>query len=515
MQTDPSLPSSGPADTKIGSPRNFLALRSSGVRFAIVYALLFSLSAVLFLSVIWWGTVGLLERQVENSVVADLRGLSERWTEGGLPALTVAIEDRLEDNFDHDAIYLLMDPHNHRITGNLLVWPADVTASDAWYQLSIHRPGFHSVAQAQAQAQALTLPGGYRLLVGRDVRGRLMLRNLLADTLLWALAMITALALGGAVLVRSMLRRMIHSIAKTTSAIAHGDMSRRMPMRGRGDELDEVAEAINEMLERISRLMDGVKQVSNSIAHDLRTPITRARTRLEYAAHHAEDETALRQAIEHGVDDLDRITVVFDALLRITQIEAGSRRSAFACFDLVPVLEDIAELYEPVAEEKSIVLSLRLPAVLQFYGDRMMIQQAVSNLLDNALKYSPQDSTVTISAAAGANTGGNGIALSQEQIVTVAVTDQGIGMSWEELARAPERFFRADSARNTPGSGLGLALVQAIVQLHGGALRFSQRNPGLSAEMDLPLTASEVRNGRSEKKSEKKTFAVSHPEAGP
>ncbi|MEE8663770.1 MAG: ATP-binding protein [Acetobacter sp.] len=463
--------------------RPLFSLRSASIRFAMAYAMMFTVSAFLFLSVIWWGAIGLLERQVEASVSADLRALSERWTEGGLPALTLAIEDRLEDNFDEDSIYLLIDQHGRRITGNLPTWPASVQLSGVWYQLSVHRIGLKSVAEVQA----IDLPKGFRLLIGRDVRGRILLRHLLANILIWAVIMITGLALGGALLIRKMTQRMIQSIARTTSAIAHGDLSRRMPLRGRGDELDEVAIAINDMLERISRLMDGVKQVSNSIAHDLRTPITRARARLEYAALHAHDETALRQAVEHGVDDLDRITTVFEALLRIAQIEAGARRSAFAWFDLVPVIGDIAELYEPVADEHQIALMLRMPNSLRFYGDRMMIQQAVSNLLDNALKYSPEKSTVTLSVASGANPGKGGITSTSERLVTIAVTDQGIGMSDEDLKRASERFFRADAARNTPGSGLGLALVQAIVQLHFGTLRFNRRNPGISAVMDMPL----------------------------
>ncbi|WP_198945763.1 HAMP domain-containing sensor histidine kinase [Acetobacter sp. DsW_063] len=455
--------------------------RSASVRFAIGYAVLFSASAVLFLSVIWWGTAGLIERQVEASVAADARALSERWTDGGLSALALTIEDRLEDNVDDDAIYLLVDPHGQHVAGNLPSWPADVAMSNVWYQLSVRRAG----ARGVAEVQGFDLPGGYRLLVGRDVRGRAMLRRLLTDLLLWAWIMITALALGGALLVRSMFRRMISQIARTTTAVAHGDMTRRMPLHGRGNELDEVAEAINEMLDRIARLMDGVKQVSNAIAHDLRTPITRARAQLEYAALHGKDEATLRSAIEDGVADLDNITAVFEALLRIAQIEAGSRRSAFASFDLIPVLRDIAELYEPAADEHEIKVVMRLPEHLPFYGDRSMIQQAVSNLLDNAIKFSPHGGSITVASAVGPNLGMEGSPAGR--VATIAISDEGMGMSEADIARASDRFFRADSARNTPGSGLGLSLVQAIVQLHGGTMQFSRRDPGLTVRMQLPL----------------------------
>lgn len=460
---------------------NIGGLRSAGVRFALGYAVLFWVSAVLFLSVIWWGTAGLLERQVEASVSADARALSERWTDGGLSALALTIEDRLEENVDDDALYLLVDPHGHRVAGNLPSWPSDVAMSDVWYQLTIRRAGIRGIAEVQA----FDLPGGYRLLVGRDVKGRSVLRRLLTDTLLWAWGFITVLTLVGAWLVRKMFRRMVSSIARTTSAIAHGDMTRRMPLSGRGDELDEVAMAINEMLDRIARLMDGVKQVSNAIAHDLRTPITRARAQLEYAALHASDENALRTAIECGVSDLDNITAVFEALLRIAQIEAGSRRSAFAPFDLVPLLQDIAELYEPVADEQNTQIVLRVPERLEFYGDRSMLQQAASNLIDNAIKFSPQGGVITVAAATGPDLSPAGRA--SGRIVTIAVSDEGMGMTEADIERASERFFRANSARNTPGSGLGLSLVQAIVQLHGGRLEFVRRDRGLTVRMVLPV----------------------------
>ncbi|NHN88916.1 sensor histidine kinase [Acetobacter conturbans] len=477
-------------------------LRSAGVRFALGYAILFWVSAGLFLSVIWWGTASLLQRQVEASVAADARSLSERWADGGLSALAITIEDRLEDNVDDDALYLLVDQHAERIAGNLPSWPEAVAMSNVWYQLTIRRAGVRGIAEVQA----FDLPKGYRLLVGRDVRGRSTLRHLLTDTLFWAWGVITVLTLIGAFLVRSMFRRMISSIARTTSAIAHGDMDRRMPVSGRGDELDEVAEAINEMLERITRLMDGVKQVSNAIAHDLRTPITRARAQLEYAALHAKDENTLRSAIEEGVADLDNITAVFEALLRIAQIEAGSRRSAFATFDLIPVLQDIAELYEPLADDQGIRLVLRAPDHVEFHGDRSMIQQAVSNLIDNAIKFSPPNGTITLSIATGFDFGSDD--RSSGRVVTVDVSDQGIGMSPADMERASERFFRANAARNTPGSGLGLSLVQAIVQLHGGSLRFVLQDPGLSVQMRLPLPEE---NGKKQVPDMTEDSQTSHP----
>ncbi|GBQ83667.1 two component sensor histidine kinase [Gluconacetobacter johannae DSM 13595] len=469
--------------------RRFRIPRSASLRFSLGYGVLFALSSILFMSFIWWGTIGFLERQVETAINADARALSQRWAEGGLPTLALTIDDRLEQNLDDDAIYLMVDPSGHRLAGNLSEWPAPVVRTDAWYALQVTRAGM----QDTAQVHAFDLPGGFRLLVGRDIRARAVLRRLLTDSLLWAWMMVTLLAVSGAVLVHGMFRRMIKSVAQTTSAIAHGDLSRRMPLVGNGDELDQVAEAINEMLDRIVRLMDGVRQVSNAIAHDLRTPITRARTQLEDAALHAHGEDELRAAVERAVGHLDNVTAVFEALLRIAQIEAGSRRSAFAPFDLAPLLVDVGDLYEAVAEERQIRLVLRLPPSLPFYGDSAMMQQAVANLLDNAIKFSPAGGTVTLAAALGPALPGLAMSAPGRNAVSIAVTDEGIGMNEADLARASERFFRAETARNTPGAGLGLSLVQAIVQLHGGVLRLRAQQPGLSVRMILPVARQAAR----------------------
>jgi signal transduction histidine kinase len=219
--------------------------------------------------------------------------------------------------------------------------------------------------------------------------------------------------------------------------------------------------------------MDGVRQVSNAIAHDLRTPITRARTRLEDAAIHAGTEAELRAAVERAMSDLDGVVNVFQALLRIAEIEAGARRSAFAPFDLAPLLTDLAELYDAVAEERGIALRAEIPDQLPGLGDRDMVQQAVANLLDNALKFSPADTIITLAAHSVANG------------IEIIVADQGPGIPEADRARAAERFFRGEAARSTPGSGLGLALVQAVAHLHGGTLVLSDAAPGLRATLTL------------------------------
>ncbi|MDE8342999.1 MAG: ATP-binding protein [Acidocella sp.] len=445
-------------------------IRSAGIRLALVYATVFGVSAFALAFSLWYSTVGLLQRQVEVAVRNDASALDDHFAIGGIPSLVMAIRDRLANNIDGDAIYLLIDPLGNRVIGNLDRWPVGLTEANAWYELPVTRQGVGSIALLRAYP----IIGGDQLLVGRDVRARTELRRVLQDGLLWAMGIMAVLGLLGALVIRSLFRRMIRDISSTTRAISRGDLTRRVPKTGDGDEFDELAEIINDMLDRITKLMDGVREVSNSIAHDLRTPITRARTRLEDASLHASTPDDLKAAIERATDDLDGIVAVFQALLRIAEIEAGARRSAFSSFDLTPLLLDIDELYRVVAEERGMKLLTSIAGMLPFFGDRQLVQQAVTNLLDNALKFSPADGEITFTATV------------ENAVIEITIADHGPGISEEDRQRATERFFRAESARSTAGSGLGLSLVSAVAQLHNGTLRLADNNPGLRAIISLP-----------------------------
>ncbi|MDD2703993.1 MAG: HAMP domain-containing sensor histidine kinase [Acidocella sp.] len=432
--------------------------------------MVFGLSAFLLAISLWYSTLGLLQRQVESAVRTDIAALLEHETIGGLPSVISAIRGRLADAGGSDGIYLLADPSGNRIAGNLDRWPVGLNNDEVWYQLPVSRNGESSIALLRAE----NLPDGVRLLVGRDVRARAQLSMVLQKGLIWAACLMVVLGVLGALLIRSLFRRMIGNIATTTRAIARGDLARRVPLTGLGDEFDELAVIINDMLERISRLMDGVRQVSNAIAHDLRTPITRARTRLEDAARYAREPAEMEQAIERAMLDLDGIVAVFEALLRIAEIEAGSRRAAFAVIDLAPLLRDMDELYSAVAEERGLCLQTVIQAPLPVLGDRELVQQAVANLLDNALKFSPPSTVILLTARL------------EESVVEISVADRGSGIAEQDRDRAMERFFRGEAARNTSGSGLGLALVVAVAQLHNGTLQLMDNHPGLRAVLCIP-----------------------------
>ena len=445
-------------------------IRSASLRFAALFGLVFAFSALVLVAFLWFSTANLLDRQIEAAINADAQGLVERWSEGGVPALLLTIQERMGENVDDDAIYEVSDPVGQWVAGNLGQWPQRVELPGIFYELSITRAGSRSLADVRRY----DLPGGFRLLVGRDVRGRVELRRLLTSALFSSMLVIAVLGAVGAFIIRNVFRRMVAEVSATADAIAGGDLSPRVRRSGRGDEFDRMAESINTMLERIAKLMDGVRQVSNAIAHDLRTPITRARARLEDAALHARSEAELRAGVERAVSDLDNVTAVFQALMRIAEIEVGARRSAFADVDLGPLLADLAELYGAVAEENGLNLHLEVPDTLAILGDRDLLQQAVANLLDNAIKFSPDGGQITLRAAR------------VDRQVWLSVADQGPGIPEADRPRATERFFRGETARSTPGSGLGLALVQAVALLHEGRLMLDDAAPGLRATLALP-----------------------------
>jgi signal transduction histidine kinase len=450
-------------------------LRSAGVRFGLIYAALFALSALGLAAFVWWSTAGLLQRQTDAAINADSQGLVERYADGPA-ALQDVIRDRLDSNIDDDAIYLLTGPDFRKVAGNLEGWPRGLTLDVEWFDLQVERAGIRGMARVRH----LDLVGGFHLLVGRDVEVRSQLRDMLADALLWAGGIALVMGTGGALAVRSLFRVTLKDVSETAAAISAGDLTRRVRVAGHGDEFDALAETINDMLDRIVLLMDGVRQVSNAIAHDLRTPITRARARLEDAAAHATTAADLHAAVERATDDLDGIVAVFQALLRIAEIEAGARRSAFAPVDLAPLLLDLADLYSAAAEEQGVTIEPRIAPALPVLGDREMMQQAVVNLLDNALKFSPPGGVVRVVGMLGPG------------IVRIEISDQGPGMPEADRARAAERFFRGESARSTPGSGLGLSLVQAVATLHGGMLTLAdaggpEGQRGLAAVLTVPV----------------------------
>jgi signal transduction histidine kinase len=452
-------------------------LSSTSFRIALLFATLFLLSGLAFTGVLWWGTAGTLERQTDAAIRADALALAERWRDAGDDAVAEAISERLALDAEDQTAYLLTAPDGRRLAGNLEKLPEDFRRDLQWYAMTLLRDGI----PGEARLYVVQLPDGSHLAVGRDVGEKLRLRALLTEGLAWSAGVAILFAFAGAWLLRRSLEERLAPATATAAMIAGGDLSPRVPLAGRDDEFEALGRSMNTMLDRIAHLMEGVRGVSDAIAHDLRTPIARARSRLEEALETSDDPVALKGALERGIADLDNVTRVFQAVLRIAEVEAGARRAAFAPLDLVPLLADAAELYGATAEENGQTLRTEWPAALPLTGDRDLLLQAIANLLDNAVKFTVPGGTITLSAEL------------QEDAVLLRVSDEGPGLSAEDRQRVGERFFRADSARATPGSGLGISLVRAVVQLHGGMIWFEDGQgsqpgyPGLTVCLGLPV----------------------------
>ncbi|WP_114377197.1 sensor histidine kinase [Elioraea thermophila] len=447
-------------------------IRSIGFRIAALHAALMALSAGALVAVLWWNTAGYLDRQVERGLRGDIAAFAADHRAGGLAAVATAIETRIAEDSDNEAIYLLLDARGAKRAGNLDAWPAFLSPDAEAGEGRLTREG----TETTVRARALAFADGSRVMAGRDVGARRQLQALVAESVFYGLALAVVLAASGGLLVAQVLARRTAPLLATAAAIGQGDLARRAPLSGNDDEFDQLARSFNAMLDRLAGLMEGVRQVSNAIAHDLRTPIARTRAGLEDVLHGAAEPAALKAGIERGIEELDRVIDLFQALLRIAEIESGARRSAFAPFDLAQAVEDVAALYEPLAEAKGIRLETRVPPALKVVGDRDLAAQAVANLLDNAIKFTPEGGLVMVRVAlAGA-------------WAEVSVTDTGPGMPEGIRARATERFFRAEPCRSTPGFGLGLALVEAVAQLHGGRLELGpgDEGQGLAARLRLP-----------------------------
>ena len=452
------------------NPNNLLA--TSTFRLLLAYVALFAGSVLLLLGFIYWSTVGYMSAQTDATIQAEITGLAEQYRERGLNGIAETISDRLERDPDSSSVYVFATPDRRPLAGNLSAWPQVEPNADGWLDFEFRDPRAGD-RLFQARARSFVLQGGMHLLVGRDTRELKSTQQLITRALLWGFAITLALALAGGVLMsRGMLRR-LEQINQTSRNIMAGELSQRVPTRGSGDEFDQLAGNLNAMLDEIERLMDGIRHVSNNIAHDLRTPLTRLRNRLERLLTDLSDDNPYREQVEHGIADADRLLSTFGALLRIARIEAGGHRSDFASVDLSALARDAAELYEAVAEEKQLHFETRIEDGIAVDGDRDLLFQALINLLDNAIKYTPVDGSVLLQLRR------------DDDRIDIVVGDNGTGIPQQERDKVGQRFYRLESSRSTPGSGLGLSLVRAVAGLHRAQLLLEDNGPGLRATLRL------------------------------
>lgn len=443
-------------------------LASAAFRQALVFTALFGAAFAAVIVALYFSTVTLIENQTAQTVQAELRGLADRYADEGLNGLVETVAARSVAEGDHDAVYLVADPRRVPIVGNLSSWPADAVPDGQWTRLRLYRDGQGDTLHIVG-ARSFRLAGGYLLLVGRDFSARQDFRDNLLVIFAVALAVVVLLGLaGGALMSRNLLRR-VDAVSEASRRIMAGDLSERVPSDGSNDEFDRLSGNLNRMLARIEELLVGLHVVSESMAHDLRSPLTRLRNRAEMALVEARpgDDVALRQALEETVAQTDSVLATFNALTEIAQAEAGTARTALTPVDLAVLVRDAGELYGPVAEEQGIAFAVDAPVAAQVRGHPQLLSQALANLLDNAIKYTPQGGSIAL-AVEPSHSGG----------VRLAVTDSGPGIPAADRERVLERFVRLDASRSAPGSGLGLSLVAAVARLHDSTLTLADGRPG-------------------------------------
>lgn len=454
-------------------------LRTSTFRLALLYVVLFSVSVLLLFGFIYWTTLRVIDEQTTATIEAEIRGLSEQYRTRGLRRLVQVIEERSGPKGDSDSVYLLTDGAYRPLAGNLSAWPAKARAEGDWLFISATRADGAVEGDHEIRARTFLLAGKVHLLVGRNPQGRADFRAVIVKSLGWALAVTVGLALLGGVFISRNVMRRVEAVRETSEQIIRGDLSRRIPLAHTNDELDRLAKTVNEMLDEIERLMTGMRTVTDSMAHDLRSPLTRLKGTLELALLTGEREPErYRQALEQAIAETDGILRTFHALMEIGQAESGAGRAAMAKLDLAEVIKDMLDLYRPLAEAAGISLGETVEARAPMLGHRQFLSQALANLMDNAIRHTPKGGHIAVSLQC------------DQDRATVTVEDSGSGIPAGDRDKVLQRFVRLDESRTTPGRGLGLSLVAGVAHLHRADLRLDEsRWRGLRVTLSLPLAA--------------------------
>jgi hypothetical protein len=441
------------------------AIRTTAFRQALIYLVLFGVSVFVLLGFVYWWTAGITTLQTDDTIDAEITGLSEQYRSNGLTGLAAIVRERSRN--ERQSLYLLIDLQRIALGGNLNAWPDVPTQEGGWLDFPYQRPVGGKIVTHQARGRHLLLGNGYQLLVGRDIHERLRIEKILQRSLLWAVALTLALGLvGGLLMSRNLLRR-VEAINRTSRDIMAGDLKQRIPVTGGDDELDQLAVNLNDMLEQIERLVMGMRQVTENIAHDLRSPLNRMRSRLEVTLMGEASDTDYRGVLQQTIDEASKLIETFNALLNIAQAESGQLEADKKDFNLSALVRTMAELYEPVAEERSMTLKSEVEPGITIFGNKHLMSQTLANLLDNAVKYGEHGDSVML------------VLRNTDNRPELIVADSGLGIPEKDQDRVLDRFVRLEASRNSIGSGLGLSLVRAVAQLHCADLTLEDNLPGL------------------------------------
>jgi len=445
--------------------RRWAFLRTTTFRVTLLAAALFAVFVAIILAYVYSATAGAMARQDARAIESQAEDLVRAYRRDGLNGLNRIVVERSVGASED--LYLLTRPNGRRISGNLSALPEDRPDDDSQFGFAYQLPTADGeTVERRAKGRIVRLLGGYQILVGRDVEENARYVRRVTDAI-WtgsALVLGFGVLLGGFVSRR--FARRLDALNAVARDVAAGDLRRRAPRNNTGDELDELSENLNEMLDRIERLTTGLRHAGDSIAHDLRSPLTRLRNRMEDGLREAERGADCREALETALDDADQLLTTFNSVLKIARLEAGERREQLSPIDPKELVADLAELYEPVAEDSGLAFSCELADGLRIRADRGLVSQAIANLLDNAVKYAPPGEAVALR-----------LRRCSDGRVEISVTDTGPGIAEMDRERVKKRFVRLDDSRTSPGSGLGLALVQAVAEIHGAEFTLDE-GPG-------------------------------------
>lgn len=449
-------------------------LHSSTLKLALTYVTVFSAAIFAVFGYVYWITAGHLSQQFEQSVSSEGSSLLETHNRAGRDGLAKLIEARVEDRHFDEWVYLLLDGSLNKIAGNVPAWPPEFRGADGSGNFSLP-PEPSKSRRAQFRGTYQTLPDGSHLLIGRTVADLDKLGNTISIALFAAAALFLVLAAAAALSTSRRSVARIEAINATSRQIMRSGLGERIPLRGTRDEWDELAANLNSMLERIQELAEWNRQVSDNVAHDLRTPLTRLRGRLEKACTQEPGLSGYRELVSGTLGELDEILKTFSSLLRISQIETRNRTAGFGRVELTEIAREVVDLFDPTAEEKAVRLQLLADGPLSITGDRDLLFDAISNLVDNAIKHGGERGEVTVTVLRGPDG------------PVLKIADRGPGIPIEERKNVLRRFYRLERSRKRAGNGLGLSLVAAVVQLHNGRIAMTDNAPGLNVEVHFPI----------------------------
>ncbi len=459
--------------------RRYGLFASAAFRLSLVYLAVFAAFAAALIAYMAWSTRVILADQSRETIAAEVRGLGEQYAAGGIQQLVAAVANRAEG--PANALYLVTSFAGQSLAGNIAELPVETLRGDGFYQVPYRHVADTDDMTREAEVRVFRLAGGFVLVVGRDIGDRIAFERILTRAGLIAAALTLLLGIAGGVYIRRRILMRMDAMSDTARAIMGGDLSNRVAVAGRGDEFDRLGDSLNAMLARIEGLVRGMREVTDNVAHDLKTPLTRLKARAEDALRAIDSgkrlsAAARRAVLEETIAEADHLISVFDALLAIAKAEAGEGARQDRV-DLAALAEVAAELYAPLAEDAGIALRVDAAPDCIVLANQVLLARAVSNLLENALTHGRRDADATVTVTVTRQ--------GADALLTVA--DNGPGIPPQDRARVLQRFVRLEMSRTHPGSGLGLSLVNAVAHLHNGALELDDNAPGLRAGLRLPL----------------------------